>query len=240
MKKLKLPYIKNNSEEILKEASEKKPNYEEFLKKVLKLDNDQRKENGIKNRLREAKFSHKKYLEEYKREHLDVEVKNKVEEFETLEFIDDRENIILIGNPGTGKTHLAIGLGMAACYKNKKVLFITVPNLIIELKEAMSNSQVHNYKRKFEKYDLVILDELGYISFDKEGSEILFNLLSSRNNKGSVIITSNLAFDRWEEIFKDPVLTGAIIDRLAHKSHIVDLTGESYRVKETEDWLSKK
>ncbi len=237
---LKLPYIKNNSDDILKEARETKPKYEEFLKNILKLENDQRKENRIKNRLREAKFSHKKYCEEYKRDHLQIEVKKKVEEFETLDFIEDKENIILIGNPGTGKTHLAIGLGMAACYQNKKVLFITVPNLIIELKEAMSNSQIHSYKKKFEKYDLVILDELGYISFDKEGSEILFNLLSSRNNKGSVIITSNLTFDRWEEIFKDPVLTGAIIDRLAHKSHIVDLTGDSYRVKETEDWLSKK
>ena len=103
----------------------------------------------------------------------------------------------------------------------------------------MSSNQVHSYKKKFEKYDLVCLDELGYISFDKEGSEILFNLLSNRNDKGSIIITTNLIFDRWEEIFKDPILTGAMIDRLAHKAHVIDLTGESYRIKETINWMKK-
>lgn len=112
-------------------------------------------------------------------------------------------------------------------------------NLIIELKEAMSQNQINNYKRKFEKYDLTILDELGYISFDKEGSEILFNLLSNRNDKGSIIITTNLVFERWEEIFKDPILSGAIIDRLAHKSHIIDMSGDSYRIKETIDWMKR-
>ena len=122
-----------------------------------------------------------------------------------------------------------------------KVLFISVPNLIIELKEAMSLNQLNNYKKKFEKYDLVILDELGYVSFDKEGCEILFNLLSNRNDKGSIIINTNLAFDRWEEIFKDPMLTGAIVDRLAHKAHIMDISREtSHRYEETIKWLNSK
>ena len=116
------------------------------------------------------------------------------------------------------------------------VLFITVPNLIIELKEAMSLQQINTYKKKFEKYDLVILDELGYVSFDKEGNEILFNLLSNRNDNGSILITSNLVFDRWEEVFKDPILTGALVDRLAHKAHVLDMSGESYRIKETLEW----
>ena len=123
--------------------------------------------------------------------------------------------------------------------ENKNVLFVNVPNLIIELKEAMSQNQVHRYKKQFQKYDLVILDELGYISFDKEGSEILFNLLSNRNEQGSIIITTNLIFERWEEIFKDPILTGAVVDRLAHKAHILNLSGESYRIKETEKMLKR-
>jgi hypothetical protein len=119
------------------------------------------------------------------------------------------------------------------------VLFISVPNLIIELKEAMTLNQLNAYKRKFEKYSLVILDELGYVSFDREGCEILFNLLSNRNDKGSIIITTNLTFDRWEEIFKDPILTGAIVDRLAHKSHIMDIsTDTSYRYDETITWIN--
>ena len=120
------------------------------------------------------------------------------------------------------------------------MLFASTPNLVIELKEAMSLNQITAYKRKFEKYDLVILDELGYISFDKEGCEILFNLLSNRNDKGSIIITTNLTFDRWEEIFKDTMLTGAIVDRLAHKAHILDMSRDvSFRLEETLDWMEK-
>lgn len=121
------------------------------------------------------------------------------------------------------------------------VLFISVPNLIIELKEAMSLNQLNAYKRKFERYDLVILDELGYVSFDKEGCEILFNLLSNRNDKGFTVITTNLSFDRWEEIFKDAMLTDAIVDRLAHKAHIMDISREtSHRYEETIAWLNNK
>jgi len=107
------------------------------------------------------------------------------------------------------------------------VLLVSVPNLIIELKEAMSQNQLNMYKRKFEKFDLVILDELGYVSFDKSGCEILFNLLSNRNDKGSIIITTNPTFDRCEEIFKDTMLTGAMVDRLAHKAHILDISRET-------------
>lgn len=99
-----------------------------------------------------------------------------------------------------------------------------MPNLIIELKEAMSQSRLNNYRKKFERYDLVILDELGYVSFDKSGCEILFNLLSNRNDKGSIVITTNLTFDRWEEIFKDTMLTGAMVDRLAYKAYILDIS----------------
>jgi DNA replication protein DnaC len=125
--------------------------------------------------------------------------------------------------------------------KGKKVLFITVPNLIIELKEAMNQNQLNAYRKKFERFDLVILDELGYVSFDKSGCEILFNLLSNRHGKGSVIITTNLTFENWEGIFKDPVLTGAMIDRLAHKAHILDISREQGgRFEETIAWMKNK
>lgn len=237
--KLKLPYLKKYSKDLITEAKALNLSHEEFLLKCLEFEYNLRKENSIQNKIRDAKFIHKKYLENYKKDHLPPAVKTKIENLETLDFIKNKENVILIGNPGTGKTHLAIGLGIKACLANKTVLFVHVPNLVIELKEAMSSNQVHSYKKKFEKYDLVCLDELGYISFDKEGSEILFNLLSNRNDKGSIIITTNLIFDRWEEIFKDPILTGAMIDRLAHKAHVIDLTGESYRIKETINWMKK-
>lgn len=236
---LKLPYLKMNYTYMLKEANELNTGYEEFLREYLKIEYNARKENGIKRKLREAKFTTKKYLDNFEINHFSLDNQKKIQELETLEFLEHKENVILIGNPGVGKSHFGVGLGIKACLLGKSVLFISVPNLVIELKEAMSSNQVHSYKKKFEKVDLVILDELGYISFDKEGSEILFNLLSNRNDKGSIIITTNLIFDRWDEIFKDPILTGAMIDRLAHKAHVLDLSGESYRIKETISWLKK-
>lgn len=235
---LKLPYIRENSQMLIDEATHTKMSYREFLNTFLEGEMLLRKENGVKNRLRYAKFPIKKYLEDFDRDKYGNEFRNKFDELETLKFIDNKENIILIGTPGAGKTHYSIGLGIKACMKGKSVLFVSVPNLIIELKEAMSLNQLNSYKRKFERYNLVILDELGYISFDKIGSEILFNLLSNRNDKGSIIITTNLTFDRWEEIFKDTMLTGAIVDRLAHKAHILDISREtSHRFEETISWL---
>lgn len=238
---LKLSYIFNNYENDVKEAKQTKKDYDIFLDELLKREINQRKEHGIKKRLKGAKFPIKKYLEDFDKKLYSPNIIKEFEEIESLEFINKKENIILVGTPGSGKTHYAIGLGTKVCMEGKSVLFISVPNLIIELKEAMSKSQLTIYKRKFEKYDLVILDELGYVSFDKEGCEILFNLLSNRNDKGSIIITTNLTFDRWEEIFKDAMLTGAMVDRLAYKAHILDLSRDvSHRYEETISWKNSK
>ena len=176
--KLKLSYIKRNSDDIIKEAKINEPDYEDFLKNILNLELSERTENSIQRKIKEAHFPHKFTLNDFKRDHLSIEIRKKIKTLETLEFIDNGENIILIGNPGTGKTALSIALGMAACMENKNVLFISVPQLIIEINEAMSKSQYIRYKKRFEKYDLVILDELGYTSFSKDSGEILFNLLS--------------------------------------------------------------
>lgn len=238
---LKLPYIRNNSQTIIDEAIHTKMNYQEFLETILENELILRKENGVKHRLRAARFPIKKYLEDFDTSKYGNEFRSKFEELSTLRFIKNKENIILIGSPGSGKTHYAIAIGIKACMEGMSVLFISVPNLIIELKEAMSLNQLNIYKRKFEKFDLVILDELGYVSFDKEGCEILFNLLSNRNDKGSIVITTNLSFDRWEEIFKDAMLTGAIVDRLAYKAHIMDISRDtSHRYEETLSWLNGK
>lgn len=233
---LKLPYIKNNYNEIIKESHLKDMSHEELLTWVLKEELELRQINSVKTKIKNAKFPYKIILDDYVREHLSIEIRQKIKLLETLEFVDNGENIILIGNPGTGKTALSIALGMKLCNSGKNVLFISIPNLLIELKEAMSNNQITQYKKKFESYDLVILDELGYCSFDKERGEILFNLLSNRNEKGSMIITSNLTLERWNEIFNDHVLTGAMIDRLAYKSHLIDMSGESYRILATKKW----
>ena len=238
---LKLSYIGNNYEEEIIEAKQTNLEFEDFLTKILRQEMIQRKENGILKRIREAKFPYKKYLEDFDRKIYKKEFEAEFKELEKLDFIEKKENIILIGTPGAGKTHYAIALGIKACMEGKSVLFASVPSLIIELKEAMSKSQLSVYKRRFEKFDLVILDELGYVSFDKEGCEILFNLLSNRNDKGSIIITTNLTFDRWEEIFKDAMLTGAMVDRLAYKAHILDISRDvSHRYEETISWKKSK
>lgn len=235
--RLQLPYIKNQYLESINESMDKQHSYEDFLKLLLENEVILRNKNGINNRIRRAKFPYLKYLEELKYDAFPLEVANKIRELQSLSFITQGRNVILVGNPGVGKTHTAIGLGIKACMNNMNVLYITVPNLITELKESMTLNQLTNYKKKFVSYDLVVLDELGYIAFDKQGSELLFNLLSMRNETKSVVITTNLTFDRWQEIFNDPTLTAAMVDRLTHKSYVINIRGESFRLKETKEWL---
>lgn len=238
---LKLSYIRDNAETLIAEARHTRQDYADFLESLLLREAERRTENGITRRIKEAHFPIKKYLVDFDRTKYDKAFAAKFKELESLAFIDNKENIILIGTPGAGKTHYATALGIAACMKGKSVLFATVPNLIIELKEAMSQNQLGAYRRKFERYNLVILDELGYVSFDKAGCELLFNLLSNRHGKGSIIITTNLTFEHWENLFKDPVLTGAIIDRLAHKAHVLDISREQGgRFEETLAWMTNK
>jgi DNA replication protein DnaC len=236
--KLKLPYCRDNWRQLADEAKHTKQDCVSFLENILDSEWRLRLENGQARRIKEAKFPLKKYLVDFKREKYEELFVPKFEELETLEFINNKENIILIGTHGAGKTHYAIALGIAACMKGKSVLFTSIPNLVVELKENMSNSHMTNFRKRFEKYDLVVLDELGYVSLDKNACEMLFNLISSRNDKGSIIVTSNLTFDRWEEVFKDPTLTGALIDRLAHKAHVLDISREKGgRFEETLAWL---
>lgn len=237
---LKLPYIAASYAEHVNEAKQTKMSYDAFLDKTLAGEVLQRRENAVKRLTKSAKFPEKHYLEDFNRELYTMELRGEFEQLEQLGFIDSKENVILVGTPGCGKTHFAIGLGYRACLEGKTVFFISVPNLIIELREALNNNVLNAYKRKFERYDLVILDELGYVTFDKSACEILFNLLSNRTNKGSIIITTNLTFDRWEEIFKDPMLTGAIVDRLAYKAHVLNMSRDtSYRFEETSKWKTE-
>ena len=239
-KNLKMPYVAENWKKLATKAKKDGQDYAEFLENL--LDNEWliRLDKTQQRRIKTANFPVKKYLAGFNRDKYDPVFLPKFEELDTLEFIRNNENIILLGTSGAGKTHYAIALGMAACMKGKSVLFAQVANLITELKESAGKNQMSNFRKRFERYDLVILDELGYVSVDKIGCETLFNLISSRNEKGSIIITSNLTFDRWEEIFKDPTLTGALIDRLAHKAHVMDISREKGgRFEETIAWLEK-
>ncbi|MFT5265416.1 MAG: DNA replication protein DnaC [Polaribacter sp.] len=166
-------------------------------------------------------------------EELPTDGADKFPVLQRLDFIAKGQNVILSGNPGTGKTHIAIGLGIKACLQDYTVLFTTVPRLITQIQESRSNKTLRLLESRFEKYDLVICDEFSYISFDKQAAELLFTHLSLRVGRKATIITTNLGFDRWKEIFGDEVLTAAMVDRLTHRAAIVNMTGESYRVKES-------
>ena len=236
--KLHLPYIRQNWHEL---ASDTSLTHEEYLLELLTSEHEKRVENGIARRTKEAKFPYKKYLEDFDHNKYDSTFLPEFMELETLGFIGKNENVILLGTAGAGKTHYSIALGMKACMTGHSVLYASVANLITELKEAMSQQQITRFRKRFERFDLVILDELGYISFDKAGSELLFNLISSRNDKGSIIVTSNLTFDRWEEIFHDPALTAAVVDRLTHRGHILDISRENGgRFEDTMLWIQNR
>lgn len=238
-KEIGLPGIRRNFEPLLDEFKDKDKSYNQFLQKLLEIEFVSRTKNRKASRIRQAMFPYKKYLDELKLEELPGDAKTKLPELENLDFIKHGRNIILAGNPGTGKTHIAIGLGIKACLNDFKVHFTTVPRLITQIKECRSEKTLRQFENRFEKYDLVICDEFGYISFDKEGAELLFSHLSLRAGIKSTIITTNLSFDRWSEIFGDTVLTAAMVDRLTHKAHIVNMNGKSYRTKETMQWMKK-
>ena len=239
-KELKLPKIRQDFEEVIKESVETDASYEEFLRQLLQKELDSRQESAKYNRIRRADFPYKKYLEDLSTEDLSKDAQQKFKLLKSLDFIREGRNVILAGNAGTGKTHMAIGLGIKACMEGYKVWFTTVPLLVNQIKECRSERTLRVFQNRFKKYDLVIADEMGYISFDKEGAELLFTHLSLRANQKSTIITTNLSFERWGEIFQDPVMTAAMIDRLTHQAYIVNMIGESYRMKETEKWLKKQ
>lgn len=237
---LKLSAIKNNFELDAKDACTNDISHEEFLYNLLEKEYVLRSESSKQSRIRLAKFPYKKYLEDLVIEDLPTDAKKKLNILSTLDFIKTGQNVILAGNPGTGKSHISVGLGIKACLAGYKVLFITVSSLITQLKESRSQKLLRAIENKFDKYDLIIADELGYISYDKEGSELLFSHLSLRTGRKSTIVTTNLSFERWDEIFKDPIMTAAMIDRLTHKAYIVNMNGNSYRLKETKEWLEKQ
>ncbi len=239
-KELKLPSVRKYLDEQVKEAVLKDASYEEFLALLLQRESDTRHETAQYNRIRRAEFPYKKHLEDLRVEELPPDAQKKYKMFKTLDFIKEGKNIILAGSPGTGKTHMSLGLGIKACIEGYKVWFTTIPLLINRIKEAKAERSLRAFQNRFEKYDLVIADEMGYISFDKEGAELLFTHLSLRAGQKSTIITTNLSFERWGEIFQDPVMTAAMIDRLTHQAYIVNMNGNSYRMKETQQWLEQQ
>ena len=238
-RELKLPTFKEGLDDVIAEATEQCWSYRRFLSTLLYRELEQRGENRKYLRIRKACFPQLKYLQELVREDLPPEGRNLLPEFETLSFIREGRNIVMYGNPGTGKTHIATGLGIKACMEGFTVFFTTVPHLLTLIREAKTSKTLQSLEFRFKRHDLVICDEMGYVGFDKEGAEMLFNHLSLRSGSKATIITTNLPFTRWEEIMKDKVLCSALVDRLCHKAYLVNMTGQSYRVRETQNMLRR-
>lgn len=240
-KGLKLPSFARYLQTAIADGVKQNASYEEVILAILTREMEQRGINREKARLRNAGFPQLKYLQDLDRKELPDDGISKLPELETLDFIRAGQNIILGGSPGTGKTHIAIGLGIKACMEGRSVLFTQVAKLLTQIRECHSSKTLRTLESRFEKYDLVICDELGYISFDKQGAEMLFNHLSLRSGIKSTIITSNQSFDKWQHIFgKDTILTAALLDRLTHKAHLVNMNGKSYRMKETKKMIGSR
>lgn len=238
-RELKLPVFRTNLDLMVETATRENWNYCRLLRELLAKETENRMENRKKQRIRHAGFPELKYMDELVVSELPENARIALPELETLNFIRQGRNVVLYGNPGTGKTHLATALAIKACQQNMSVLFTTVPRLLTQIRESRSQKTLTRLEQYFEKYDLVVCDEFGYVSCDKDGGELLFNHLSLRAGKKATIITTNLAFNRWNEIIKDKVLVAALVDRLTHKAMIVNMTGDSYRLKETKKEMEK-
>lgn len=206
-------------------------NFSDLLLALMKAEFENRQENQRARRLKSANFPYCKTLEEFDFSQLNAAVSPTfLQKLATCDFIKKRENIVMIGNPGRGKTHLAISLGLNACNLGNKVLFSNAATLSTQLCEARDQYQLGKLERQLEKVDLLILDELSYINFNRHQSELLFKVIADRSELGSTIVTTNLPFSRWTELFENSAMVAALIDRLTYKSHVLDMNGDSYRL----------
>ena len=233
LKALSLSTAARDLESRIRQAKENGPGYDEFLLDLTTTELEVRAENRLNRRVREAKFPLMKTMEGFDFAavpDLDIRV---IRELTGCEYIKEHRNVVFLGRSGTGKSHLATSLGVEACRNNYRTRFISCYGLVNELIEAREERDLQRILRRYARYELLILDELGYIPFSKEGGELLFQVLADRQEKGSVIITTNLGFADWTQVFGDPVMTAALLDRLTHRAHIINCQWDSYRLKES-------
>ncbi|EFK10588.1 IstB-like ATP-binding protein, partial [delta proteobacterium NaphS2] len=233
LKKLKLSTMLRELEGVIRQANQESLSYEEFLLNLSEAEVQTRQENGRKRRLQEAKFPILKPMETFDFDAapgLDVRL---MKELANCDYVKKSRNIIFAGKSGAGKTHLSTALGMEACKQGIRSRFVTGCGLANELIEARDEKQLGRAVKRYASYGLLIIDELGYIPFSKEGAQLIFQILAERHERKSVIITTNKGFGDWTEIFGDPSMTAALLDRVTHKAHIINCDWDSYRLKET-------
>jgi DNA replication protein DnaC len=229
---LKAPSMARAVERLAERARSEEWTHEEFLAACLEREVAARQTNGGELRVKAARFPARKTIEEFDFDHQRSLKRDTLAHLGALDFVAARENVVFLGPPGTGKTHLAIGLGIRACQAGHRVAFATASEWVSRLAQAHAGGHLQAELTRLGRTPLLIVDEVGYIPFEAEAANLFFQLVSARYERASVIVTSNKPFGRWGEVFGDPVVAAAMIDRLVHHAEVVSLKGDSYRLKD--------
>ncbi len=240
LKTLRLPTMLSEYAQLSREAADADENYEQYLLRLTELEVATRTANALAARIKNAGFPVMKDLETYDFSAMPSLSKQKILELARGQWITENTNACFIGNAGTGKTHLSVALGQAACRVGKRVRFFTAATLVNQLEEAQKQYRLERMMSALEKLDLLIVDELGYLSFSRAGAELLFQVFAERYERGSILITSNLPFSEWGQIFQGERMTAALLDRFTHRCHIFEMNGESYRFRESSNQAKQK
>ena len=233
LKQLRLPTMLAEFEKLSQEAGRENADDTCYLLRLCELEVARRTANALKARIKQAAFPVYRDFDTYDFSVMPSLNKQKVLGLARGEWLDQRENICLIGSVGVGKTHLAIALGLAACRQGRRVRFFTAGTLVHRLEEAQKQYQLERFLTQLDKTELLICDELGYLSFSRTGAELLFLVFADRYERSSLLLTSNLPFSEWGQIFQGERLTAALLDRLTHHGQILEMNGESYRFRES-------
>ena len=233
LKALRLPSFLREYDKLAQQCAAEGVDHRRYLLRLAELELIDREQRMVERRIKEARFPTVKSLDSFEFAAIPSLNKTLVLELARCEYVVRRENVIAVGNSGTGKTHIGLGLGLAACQKGLSVGFVTAAALVHELIEARDEKRLLRLQRQLAGYKLLIIDELGYVPLSTTGAELLFEVFSQRYERGSTIVTSNLPFDEWTGVFGSERLTGALLDRLTHHVHILELNGDSYRLKQS-------
>ena len=233
LKTLKLPTFLREYSKLARQCAAEGMDHVQFLARLVELEMIDRERRTIERRIKAARFPAVKSLDSFDFNAIPALNKMQVLELARCEWIERRENVIALGPSGTGKTHIALGLGLAACQKGLAVGFTTAAAFVHELMEARDERRLLRLQKQLVRLKLLIIDELGFVPLSKTGAELLFETISQRYEQGAILITSNLPFDEWTETFGSERLTGALLDRLTHHVNILEMNGESYRLSQS-------
>ena len=229
---LKAPSLAASVDRLAERARSEQWSHEEFLAACLEREVAARQDHGGENRIRSARFPARKTIEDFDFAFQRSIKRDVIAHLATLDFTAEANNVVFLGPPGTGKTHLAIGLGIRACQAGHRVAFATAAEWVARLSEAHEQGRLQEELTRLGRIPLLVIDEVGYIPFESEAANLFFQLVSSRYERASVIVTSNKPFGRWGEVFGDDTVAAAMIDRLVHHAEVVSLRGDSYRLKD--------